>query len=96
MRIETPAARSSDPITSHEAAEEVTLNGGRAAQRRTVEAAVWMHPGLTSAELARKCLLDRWQIARRLPEAELAGHVKRGEARVCGVSNRRAITWQPA
>lgn len=94
--VETPAARATDPAPSHEAADEITCNGRRAQQQHTVATVVWSYPGRTSAELARLCGLERHAVARRLPEVELAGTVKRGEIRPCTVGGRRATTWEPA
>lgn len=44
---------------------------------------------------AQRCRLDRWQIARRLPERATAGAVKRGESRQCRINGRQSITWMP-
>lgn len=91
----TPAARSTDPETSHLAAEENTLSGRRAVQQHAVLAAVMSHPGLTSRELAQAAGMDRYVVARRLPELEAAKRVHKGEARECRVNKRRAVTWWP-
>lgn len=92
--ILTPAARNSDPETSHEAAEHVTRSGLRSHQQRQVFAAVREWPGLTSAELAQRMSMNRHAVARRLPE--LRGvYVENGDARECTVTHRRALTWHP-
>lgn len=91
-----PIARESDPETSHLAAEEVTTSGRRAVQQHAVLAAVMAHPGLTSRELAQAAGMDRYVVARRLPELEAAKRVRKGEARECRVSKRLAVTWWPA
>lgn len=52
------------------------------------------HPKVTSMELAQLVQMDRHLIARRLPEAEKEGLVKRGKQRKCAISQRNAITWQ--
>lgn len=94
-------ARQRDPQTSHEAAEQVTSSGTRDRQAGEVLTAVHAHPGMTSRELAREAGLDRYVTARRLPELERLGRVRRGPARVCAVSEaeasicRRAVTWWP-
>jgi hypothetical protein len=89
-------ARTTDPESSHLAAEHV-VSGRAASQRAAVLVAVEEHPGLTSFELAAHCRLDRWQIARRLPEIErLTRLVRRGHKRVCSVSGMQALTWWPA
>jgi len=95
-RVETPAARNSDPVTSHLAAEEITASGKRAHQQHQAVAAVRANPGCTSFELALKCDLDRYMLARRLPEVVLAGLVRKGEPKHCSVTGRLALSWWPA
>ena len=46
-------------------------------------------------ELARLTGLDRYLLARRLPEAVTAGAIVKGQQRVCSVSDRLALTWLP-
>jgi hypothetical protein len=94
--VATPAARATDPATSHEAAEHITATGARAAQQRLAVEAVKQYPGLTSRELGRRTTLCRFLLARRLPECETGKSVKRGQARRCSVSGRMAVTWWPA
>ena len=84
-----PAARTTDPASSHVAAEQVHNSGAAARQRERVIDLVYMHPGKTSKELAALSDLDRYQIARRLPEAEKAGVVRR-EAK-----GRNECRWYP-
>ena len=92
-----PKARRTDPVTSHEAAEHAEQTGIIAGQQKIVLDLVRRHPGNTSAELAWSDDaqgLDRYAIARRLPELVRLGKVRRGEARVCSESGRRAVTWE--
>jgi hypothetical protein len=94
----SPIARLRDPSTSHEAAEHVTKSGARAYQQRAVLDLVSRYPGHTSAELALKSELmgkplDRWTVARRLPELRDAFLVKNGEKRECRVTRRAALVW---
>jgi len=96
LALDVPIAREKDPESSHLAAAEVTETGTREGQLRAVLDAVRSHPGKTSRELTRYCRLDRYAIARRLPELEAAGAVARGEMRTCTVGNREAITWRAA
>ena len=88
-------ARQSDPVTSHTAAGEANSSTWLAAQAAEVLDCVKRHPGSTSAEIGE--LLGwkgaRWAAARRLPEMERRGVVKRGEARRCEASGRTAVTW---
>jgi len=93
--IQTPAARNSDPETSHLAAEEITKSGKRKAQQQKVLNAVKKFPNRTSAEIANRSKLDRYAVARRLPELATAGLVKRGNARQCRINHRQAIVWSP-
>ena len=92
-RIETPAARRTDPRTSHEAAERVTQSGVRQNQARIVLAAVHMSPGLTSAELAERLSVNRQMPARRLPELKTAELVEQGPIRKCTIAGKNAVTW---
>lgn len=94
-RVETPIARATDPESSHRAADEVTASGRRAAQIAQVIDAVRHYPGRTSMELADLTGLDRYLLARRLPEAVTAGTVVKGAQRECRVSHRLALTWLP-
>jgi hypothetical protein len=94
-RIETPAARNSDPNSSHLAAAEVTITGRRYDHQQIVTDAVHKHPGLTSAELTKYTGLERHEVARRLPDAAVAGTVIRGAERRCTSSGRMAVTWFP-
>lgn len=93
ITVQTPAARAADPITSHEAADDVTRSGLRGQQQRQAREAVEKYPGHTSAELAEKTGLDRFMLARRLPECITGGEVVKGTPRQCRVSRRRAVTW---
>ena len=95
-RVETPAARNSDPITSHLAADAITASGMRFSQQKQVADAVHRHPGHTSQELAELTGLDRYMLARRLPECETGGTVRRGEPKHCTVTNRLTLTWWQA
>lgn len=93
--IYTPASRATDPATSALAEQEINISGTRRGQQKIVARAVEKHPGLTSAELSNRCVLDRYQVARRAPECETAGALLRGEKRNCRVLGRLAITWWP-
>jgi hypothetical protein len=93
--IETPAARNSDPETSHLAASDITSSGVRGHQQRQVIAAVRAFPGCTSFELAMKTKLDRYVVARRLSECVTADEVKKGEPKACPITGKQALTWWP-
>lgn len=101
-RVETPAARRTDPESSHLAAEHITANKVRAAQQQDAYAAVRAFPGKTSAELAELTGQDRHQLAKRLPECRTAGMVRNPKddegnriLRACTTSGRPAMTWEP-
>ena len=96
IRVETPAARRTDPETSHEAAEVHTVSGKRAEQQAITVAAVRAFPGRTMQELAALTDNDRYMFGRRISECETAGLVKRGTKRVCKVTRRTAEAWWPA
>lgn len=89
-------ARNDDPSSSHEAAEHVVSSGLQAQQHSIAASAVSKHPGLTSLELARATGLDRFMLARRLPELQRNGLIVRGIVRKCSASNGRSgVTWFP-
>lgn len=84
-------ARKTDPASSHAAAAEMNASGAARHQRERVIDLVYSHPGLSSNELAKHCDdLDRFQIARRLPEAEEIGEVHRRK-----VDGKRDLVWHP-
>lgn len=84
-------ARSTDPLSSVLAGDEIEASGKAAAQRGKALAAVRSNPGLTSKELSAKTGLDRYMLARRLPE--LLIEVEKGAMRICSVSKRLCVTW---
>lgn len=94
MFSSTPASRSTDPESSHEAESEITRSGARASQQHKVLAMVRKWPGRTSRELAALANLDRYMIARRLPELTPI-KVRRGEMKQCTIAQKKAVTWWP-
>lgn len=90
-----PAARRTDDLTSHLAAREFTASGKREYHCAIVLSAVKAHPGRTSLELSLRCSLNRFDIARRLPDLLAAGFVRKGERRHCEVTGKLALTWWP-
>jgi hypothetical protein len=104
--VRNPISRHGDPSTSFEAEETITRNGTRETQAARVLFLLQRYPGTTSAELAyESCVgdnadtwdwsMDRYVVARRLPELEFLGRVKRGSARTCRVTGNRALVWYP-
>lgn len=94
-----PRARTTDPCSSHQAASDLERSGRDAAQAREVLAGLEQFPGCTSAELAARYRLDRYAVARRLPELEAEGRVRRrdphAETVPCEISGRRVVRWWP-
>ncbi len=95
IRVETPAARNTDPETSHEAAEHVTASGTRAQQQAQTIAAIRAFPGRTMQELAELTGYCRFMLGRRVSECETAGAVRRMPKRKCAVTGRSAEPWEP-
>ena len=93
LNIQTQAARSRDPETSHLAADAVTKSGARQAQIVRVVAMVQETNGLTSRELASKHGEDRYMVGRRMSEAETAQEVEKGPVRICEIGKCKAVTW---
>ena len=91
-----PASHRTDPHTSRQAEAAITESGARQTQAELVFQAVKDHPGLTSAELTRHCELNRHQIARRLPDLEANGLVKKGTPRLCNLKRKLSVTWTTA
>jgi len=92
-----PRARNSDPETSHQAAREVTDSGQADTEAARVlevlEHLVAAGDTPTSRELAQWGRIDRYIVARRLPELRDRGLVTNHHPRRCNVSGRNAMTW---
>lgn len=93
LTFDPPRARTADPVTSHLAAQEVYETGAADRQAAAVLAMVKNRPGMTSAGLAAHYRVDRYMVARRLPELEARGLVRKGNVMRCPVSGRAAVTW---
>ena len=85
-----PAARNSDPSTSHEADKDITLDGTKERQLSQVYEAVKQWRGCTSREIAAFTDLDRYMVARRLSEHPQIA--KEGKRR-CIFSGKNCCTW---
>jgi hypothetical protein len=86
--------RRNPPATSRQAFREVTVSGERGRAKR--ELVSWLRSQdqlLTSFEIARATGGDRHAVARRLPDCEKDGTVRRGPSRKCSVTGRPSITW---
>lgn len=93
-------ARRIDPRSSHEAAGRVERTGSAKRQAGRVLAAFHRFPMATTGELAEYAHLNRVMVARRAPELERAGLLKRYDpnknTKVCAVTGYRCIRWRPA
>jgi CRP-like cAMP-binding protein len=94
-------ARASDPDTSHAAARLSSVSERRRSQLRLVLEAVRVAPGMTSAEYGAFLGMDRYAVARRLPELRLAGLVDNGpdithpRTKICSRTGHSALIWNP-
>jgi hypothetical protein len=88
-----PRASATDPWTSLAAAREVTDTGQAATEAAEVLAALRRFPGSTSRELAVFSKIDRYTVARRLPELRHQGRAENGAPRRCTSSGKWAMTW---
>ena len=88
-----PLTHRDDPETSREAAEHLKQSGRLGAQQEAVLATLRECDGSTHAELGRVMGCDWLVAARRLPELERAGLVRKGKARICRVKGSRCTTW---
>ena len=68
LTYEAPRSRRKDPPSSHRAENEIRGSGAMRGQRLICLTLVEQYPGRTSKELAELGTLDRYQLARRLPE----------------------------
>ncbi len=83
-------------MTRHAAARERLDSGRAAVQRQTAARCVTDNPGRTSPELSRLGELDRYPLARRLPEIEATGLVFRYGIRRDAQSGRSGVCGWPA
>ena len=95
--VNFPRARTTDARSSHEAAALVERTGTAKAQAQRVYTALLRYPNSTSMELSRSARIERYVVARRLPELAAAGRVERIEptenTAPCAISNKRVIRW---
>ena len=90
-----PLARDSDPISSHEAGDELTQSGRRKAQMERILFALRSHPGSTTHELKKGLPgLDEVKICKRLNDLKESGLAEKTGIRLCRVSRRRIQTWR--
>jgi len=99
MNIQTPAARNTDPVTSHLAIEQMNKSGNRVTQQDLVRNIVEDMPGKTAAEYAQELQkrghdLEHVQVQRRLSDLDFLA-VEKGERRKCSVKGSKMVTWRP-
>ena len=87
-------ARTTDPPTSHLAAEQAEKTIAPAQRKVCLCEIVW-RPGQTSAEIADSTGLERHAPARRMKELEKAGMVHKGDKRACRVVGSMCVTYWP-
>ena len=93
-----PHTRTTNPVTSDLAGQRMDAKEQRRKQALIVAKLVRMKPGMTSnelAELAKTPSKVRHRIARRLPDAEKLGLVRRAPARPDHYTGRLGLTWVP-
>lgn len=76
---ERPRSRRKDPLSSKRAEDQMRRSGALRGQALIALELVKQFPGKSSKELAKLGSLDRYQIARRLPELLSMGKVRREE-----------------
>ena len=70
------ASRKTDPESSRRAAREIEQSGVLKGQRKICLELVNQYPGRASRELSQLGTLDRYQLARRLPEMVKENHLR--------------------
>lgn len=84
-----------DPPTSKLAGDAITASGKRDSDKAKVLEWLRRLSGLyTSAEIADFSRLDRHLCARRLPDLERDGLVRRCLPQTCTITGQKAITWE--
>jgi hypothetical protein len=86
-------ARSTDPVTSHQAASNVSKTGSAARWQQVALDLIRRRPGMTARELESAGGYENGQIRKRLLEVMRGGLIHKGTARTCRVSGRQAATW---
>ena len=90
--LDAPAARRTDPATSHHAAERI---GEFAGGQRAAILAVLQDKGPMDPERIGKAVgLDAYSVRKRLPELERAGFAAPTDMTVPTVSGRQQRVWR--
>ena len=88
---DAPLSRSTDPVTSHQAADGLAASGTWSKQKIAVYQCLFNHDGATAGEINK--YLGEYVANRRLPEIERTGYIKRGKPRKCTVAGTNQTTW---
>lgn len=89
-----PAARSTDPGTSHQAADEITASGRRQTlAEQCLEVVRTQPPGLTAGEIGEVSGLGHDRVWRRLSDLKNQGKIEAGEPRRW--HGKAQVTWYP-
>lgn len=86
-------ARSSDPQTSHAAAEHIVRSGRVRSLQTIAFNAIVCNPGKTASELAQ--ITGEANLHKRMAELERQDLIYRGRPKTCSVTGRQAITYWP-
>lgn len=91
----TSLARNTDPESSYLAARELEETGKHANQKAMVYRALCKCPvPATSAEIAQRFRMNRYMVARRLPELLKSGLAEKGGKRRCRLTGRIGVVWR--
>ena len=86
----TPLARTTDPVTSHEAAQ--AINGRRASLKAQCLGCILASPGLTAGEIGEATGLGHQRVWRRISDLKNDGLIEPGPPRMW--HGRRQLTWK--
>jgi len=92
--FDSPLAHRADPLSSYAAGDRVLRSGRLRGQMLLVLLALRKWPDKTSAELAQLACLDRYAVARRLPNLADRGLAERGPERICSICRCPCVTWR--
>jgi hypothetical protein len=88
-----PIARTTDPATSHEAAEILNESGHRITAMEICLTAVQRYPGLVAGEIGERTGLGHVPAQRRLSDLKNRGRIVQGPPRRW--HGRAQVTWLP-
>ena len=91
----TPASRSSDPSTSHEAEKSINKSGSRNTQCNQIFVVVKDNPGAVSGEVADITGMGMHITSRRLADLKNKGIIFQGQTRTYEKSGRKQVSWWP-